>query len=314
MGSLPYGKRLVPGPVALVTGVLAIAGAAGAGWFAASQLADEPVAAAPAETLEVTAGTATIELRDGWQADARMPRIPGIDTTNAEALAPADGGAGRMVVALSKNTAAAPGTDLPAATVEALRVPLRKPERAAVGGLRGTGYTALSLRGVNGLADIYTFKTVAGLLTVSCLAPIDDPLPTGSCPADISAIAVSVPTAPDPAAGLRSTLAGVAADLDRARTNGRLELRRGADSDAQVRAARSIAAAYAGAAAALDEVAVPATEPGARLPETFRSAAAAYESLAGAARAHDTGAWTRASAAVDEAELAVGTALGAVGG
>ena len=195
MGSLPYGKSLVPGPLALLCGVLLIFGAAGAGWVAASQLADDPVPVVPTETLTVKAGTAQLELRDGWQADARVPRVPGIDTTNAQALAPADGGAGRMMIALVKTEEG--GAELPAATLEALRVPLPKPERATVGSLRGTGYTALSLRGVSGLVDIYAFRTVAGLLTVSCIAPVDDPLPTGSCPADISTISVSVPSAPD---------------------------------------------------------------------------------------------------------------------
>ena len=310
MGSLPYGKSLVPAPLALLCGVLLIVGAAGAGWFAASQLADDPVPVVPTETLTVKAGTAQLELRDGWQADARVPRVPGIDTTNAQALAPADGGAGRMVIALVKTEDG--GAELPAATLDALRVPLRKPERATVGSLRGTGYTALSLRGVNGLADIYTFRTVAGLLTVSCIAPVDDPLPTGSCPADISTISVSVPAAPDPAAALKSALPRVTGTLDRARTNGRLALRRGADSDAQVSAARSISAAYGVAA---DEVAKIAPEKGAgsSLPEAFRTASTAYAGLASAARSYDKAAWERASAAVNEAELDAATALGAVG-
>lgn len=319
MSSLPYGKSLVPGPVALVAGVSMVLVAAGGGWFAASRLADEPVAAPPARTMTVKAGTATLELRAGWTADARVPRVPGIDTTNAQALAPADGGSGRMVIALLKSgeagAAGSASSDLPTETLDALRVPLPKPQRATVGSLRGTGYTALSLRGVTGLADIYTFKTVAGLLTVSCIAPVDDPLPTGSCPADISKIAVSVPTVPDPASGLKSALPGVAGALDRARTDGRLALRRGADSDAQVVAARSIAAAYATAAEDVAKL-VPEQDggAGAELPAVFRSAASAYEGLAAAARAHDSAAWDRASEAVNEAELSVGTALGSLNG
>ena len=43
MGSLPYGRSLVPAPLALLCGVLLIVGAAGAGWVAANQLADDPV-------------------------------------------------------------------------------------------------------------------------------------------------------------------------------------------------------------------------------------------------------------------------------
>lgn len=311
MGSLPYGKSLVPRPLALLCGLLLIVAAAGAGWFLASKLADEPVPVAPAQSLNVTAGTAALKLREGWQAETRVPRVPGIDATNAKALAPADGGAGRMVVSLVKTDGAA--ADLPPATLEALRVPLPKPERAALAGLRGSGYPALSLRGVNGLVDLYTFKTVAGLLTISCIAPVDDPLPTGSCPADITEISVSVPQAPDPAARMKAALPRVSGELDKARISGRLALRRGADSDAQAAAARSVSAAYGSAA---DDIAAlaPAKGEGASLPDVFRAAASAYADLGAAAAGHDSGAYTRATAAVNEAELEVATALGALGG
>lgn len=313
MGSLPYGKSLVPRPVALLGGLLLIIAAAGAGWFLASQLADEPVAVAPAQSVTVTTGTAQLEVREGWQAEARVPRVPGIEAVNAKALSPSDGGAGRMVVSLVKTDTAATGAELPTAMVEALRVPLPKPERATVGDLRGSGYTALSLRGVAGLVDVYTFKTVAGLLTVSCIAPVDDPLPTGSCPGDITAISVSVPQAPDAAAQLKSALPGITGDLDKARTNGRLALRRGADSDAQAVAARSVSAAYVAAAEELAAIA-PKDGAGAALPGVFRDAASSYDALAAAARGHDSRAYSAASAAVNEAELEVATALAAVNG
>lgn len=309
MGSLPYGKTLVPRPLALLSGLFLIAGAAGAGWFLARQVADQPVVAAPVETVTVTTGTAQLKLRDGWQVQAKVPRVPGFESTNAKALAPADGGTGRMVVSLVKIDETG---DLPAATMDALRVPLPKPERATVGGLRGTGYTALSLRGVTGLVDVYTFRTVAGLLTVSCVAPIDDPLPTGSCPADISAISVSVPQAPDPAAQLKAALPRLTTDLDRVRTTSRLALRSGADSAAQASAAKAIDSAYGSAA---DEIAAVAPKDGvgAKLADVFRSASAAYGTLASAATAHDEKAWTSAEHTVNEAELEVATALAAVG-
>ncbi len=236
--------------------------------------------------------------------------MPGLESTNTKALAPADGGAGRMVVSLVKTDGSA---DLPAATLEALRVPLPKPDRASVGGLRGSGYAALSLRGVNGLVDVYTFKTVAGLLTVSCIAPVDDPLPTGSCPADINAISVSVPQAPDPASRLKAALPRLTGELDKARLSGRLALRRGGDSVAQAAAARTISAAYGTAAEDIGALA-PKTGAGADLPEVFRTAAASYSALGAAAESHDAKAWERATAAVNEAELQVGTALAAAGG
>jgi len=308
MGSLPYGKSLIPRPFALVSGMLVVGAAAAAGWLAAGQLADEPVVTPAAEAMTITAGTAQLQLRAGWQPQTKVPRVPGLEAVDAKALAPADGGRGRMVVSLVQGETA----DLPAATVAALRVPLGKPERATVGGLRGTGYTALSLRGVNGLVDFYTFKTVAGLLAISCIAPIDDPLPAGSCPADISAIAVNVPQAPDPAAPLKTSLPKVTGELDKARLTGRLALRRGADSDAQAAAARSLSRAYESAAAGLAPVA-PKSGAGASLPEAFRAASASYGALATAAESHDERAWSRARDAVNAAELEAATALAAVG-
>src|ERR1700754_2797385 len=201
MGSLPYGKSLLPRPLALLAGLLIGAAAAGAGWFAADQIAtdSQPASATPEPSVSVRTGPAQLQLRAGWTADPKTPTIPGLIGSEAKALAPADGGRGRMVVALVKDETG----ELPADLSSALRVPLPKPERARVGGVRGNGYTALSLRGVNGLTDLYTFHTSAGLLTIACIAPLDDPLPAGSCPADVLSIGIKTPPPPDPNAKLK---------------------------------------------------------------------------------------------------------------
>src|SRR4051794_11440951 len=167
MGSLPYGKTLLPRPFVLLAGFLIVAAAALAGWFAAGQLADRTVIEAPTTpALNVHTGAASLELRPGWQLEQKVPRVPGLDGTDARALAPADGGRGRMVVAMLDTE---PG-DIPQATADALRVPLPKAERATVARQRFVGYSALSLQGVNGLTDIYTLHTPQGLLTIACIA------------------------------------------------------------------------------------------------------------------------------------------------
>ncbi len=278
MGSLPYGKSLLPRPLMLVAGIVAVLAAAAAGWFAADHLARAPIAVVDTPALNVQTGYAQLTLRSGWKLDAKVPKIAGLENADAKALAPADGGRGRMVVALVKGETA----DLPAPLVSALRVPAGAAEKATVGGQRGAGYTALSVRGVNGLTDLYTLHTAGGLFVIACVAPLDDPLPAGSCPADVTDVKVAVPAAPDPAAKLEDTMPSLTADLNKARVDGRNALRTGADSDAQKAAARSLQTAYTQAAATAAAVA-PKSGKGADVPAVLKNAAAAYGALAIAA-------------------------------
>lgn len=300
MGSLPYGKSLIPRPVAAITGLVVIAAAGAVGWFAAGQVTDTPVAAEPlAPAVNVKSGAADLQLRSGWTLEKKVPRVPGLDASTARALAPADGGRGRMVIAMLAGETAA----IPQATLDALRVPLPKPTRASIGGVRGEGYTALSLRGVSGLTDLYSLKTAAGLLTVTCIAPLDDPLPAGSCPADITSAAVTVPREPEAIDGLRAALPKITTALNQARVNGRAALRSGADNAAQATAASSLASAYSTAAVAAADVA-PERGVGSQLPDAFREAARSYSTLASAGSSMDPEAWARARKEVDAAERA----------
>jgi hypothetical protein len=213
-----------------------------------------------------------------------------------------------MIVALLKTESA----DIPAATVKALRVPLGASERATVGGLRGVGYTALSLQGVNGLADLYTLRTAGGLLTITCIAPIDDPLPAGSCPSDVTHVSVTVPPVADPAEKLKGVLPSLTATLNTARTDGRQALRANGDSDAQRDAALGLKRAYTTAAASAAAVA-PKSGKGSDVPADFRAAAGAYDALAKAANRHDRRAWANARKAVDAAEARATAAVAALG-
>src|SRR3954470_9856336 len=98
MGSLPYGKSYFPRPLALLTGLVVVALAAAAGWFAADKLARDEVtvATAPAPAVDVHVGNAGLQLRAGWTVDKKVPKIPGLESADAKSLAPADGGRGRM--------------------------------------------------------------------------------------------------------------------------------------------------------------------------------------------------------------------------
>ena len=195
-------------------------------------------------------------------------------------LAPQDGGKGRMLVTMLPGESAA----LPQATMDALRVPLGKPQRATLGGERATGYTALSLQGVNGLVDVYTLNTSVGLVAVTCIAPVDDPLPAGSCPADITALTVKVPRKAEPVDQLKAALPRLTTALNQARVSGRTALVAGGDTAAQQKAAASIATAYSAAATDAAKVA-PKSGDGALLPDAFREAARSYGALATAASA-----------------------------
>lgn len=310
MGTLPYGKSLRPGPLALLAALAVVLVAGAAGWVAAAQLTSEPEVATPEPLVVIPTGAAELQLRSGWRLVPRVPRVPGLDVPDAKALAPADGGRGRMVVALVPGTDAS--SELPEATVDALRVPLAASERASIGGLRGVGYTALSLQGVSGLVDLYAVQTPAGLLTIACIAPIDDPLPAESCPGDVSSVSIDEAAIPDPTAELREALPAIAAPLNRERVAGRLALRRGKHSDAQARAARSLWRAYRTAASAVAPLA-PESGVGSELPATLREAARAYRALGVAASRHSERGWSRARRAVTAAERAVTAQLDALG-
>jgi hypothetical protein len=297
--SKPYGPATLPGPGVLLAGVAAVLLAAAGGWLAAAKLASKPAPLTQAAPVTVQAGQARLVLRAGWQASATVPKLPGLDGATAHAYAPSDGSSGRMIFTLLPRAGA---TDsLPKETVAALRVPLGNAKRATVGGVLGVGYTALALRGVSGLADVYTVQTPGGTLAVSCVAPIDDPLPVGSCPGDVLSATVPPIATPDAAAALKAKLPAVMSTLNTARSSGRTALRSGALSPDQAAAARGLWHAYGTAAATVAAVA-PKSGAGAALAPAFRDAARAYRALATAATRHDTHAWALARRGVNAAE------------
>ncbi len=306
--SKPYGPATLPSVGILAAGLAIIVAAAAGGWFAASRLVSHPAPLRQAQPVKVEAGPARLLLRAGWQPVAAVPTLPGLDGPGARAYAPSDGSSGRMIFTL---LATGTGLPLPKATLAALRVPLAPAKRATVGGLLGAGYTALALRGVSGLADVYTVQTPGGTLVVSCVAPINDPLPVGSCPGDVLSASVRPVVKPDPAAALKAKLPAVVATLNTVRASGRDALRAGATSGDQAAAARGLWHAYADAAATV-AAAAPKSGAGAALAPAFRDAARAYRALATSATQHDAHAWARARRAVDAAEQAAAARLDAV--
>lgn len=308
--SRPYGPAQLPGAGPIAAGVAAVVIAAAGGWMLAASLLSEPSAAPEARPSTVRLGSsAELLLRDGWAQVPKVPRVPGLDGAQARAFAPIDGGAGRMVTTLLPDET---GDSLPLETAAALRTPLGKnTQRTTVGGMRGSGYTALALKGVSGIVDVYAVPTAAGMLAIACVAPLDDPLPVGTCPGDIVSVAARKPAAPDPLAELRSKLPAIVASLNKARRGGRRDLRSGATSKAQARAAGRLAAAYR-SAAERTAAAAPKTGDASTLPRAFTGAANAYEDLQTAARRHNKRAWRRARLKVDAAETAAKTRLDAV--
>jgi hypothetical protein len=295
-----YGASLFPSPAQVLAGLAVTAVAAGAGWLVAAQVGRVPGSDAAETPVAVAVGAARVTLNDRWRPVAGVPRVPGLDGAAARAFQRADGGDGRLVVTLLGRASGS----LPAATVAALRVPPPAPRRATIASLRASEYPALPLHGVGGLADVYTVPTGAGLVAVTCLAPVADPLPTDSCPGDVISI-----TAPgDPAAALRAKAPALLAELDRARVKDRAALHDARTPAAQAAAARALSHAYARAAARVAAVA-PRSGAGAALPGAFRAAAAAYRRLAIAGAQRDRRAWRRAQAAVSAAERQGATSL-----
>jgi hypothetical protein len=305
----PYGPTTLPGPGALLVALAAIALAAAGGWLLAAKLTATPTVAPEQPPVLVKTGPAQIRLQAGWQPEKVVPRIPGLDGTAARVYGPADGGSGRMVLTMLPSGAA---TELQHETVAALRVPLAGSKKAKVGGLTGVSYSALTLRGVAGLADVYVVSTAAGPLAITCLARLDDPLPVGSCPGDVLSITASKPAATDPAAALRDKLPALVTALNAARLSGRDALRSGATSGAQATAASALWHAYATAADGAAAVA-PKTGPGARVAPAFTAAASAYHRLSLAAASHDTHAWVLARRDVNAAEKTAADRTAALG-
>jgi hypothetical protein len=308
--SRPYGPAQLPSPGAIAAGLAAVVVAAAIGWVVASKVLSEPAATPEAHPTTVRLSpSAEIALRSGWEPVEKVPRLPGLDGASTRAFAPADGGAGRMVATLLPNQT---GDALPRETAAALRTPLGKGvERTTIGGLRGAGYTALALKGVPGIVDVYAVPTAAGLLAVACVAPLDDPLPVGTCPEDIVTVAARKPApAADPLAKLRAQLPGIVTSLNRTRRSARRDLRSGATSKAQARAAARLADSYRSAARATAAVA-PKTGTASDLPVAFTRAAAAYDALEAAATRHNKSAWRRARVQVNAAEKAAKARLDA---
>jgi hypothetical protein len=307
--SRPYGPPQLPSAGAIAAGAAAVAVAAAGGWAVAASLTSEPVATPEARPSTVRlSASAELSLREGWQPVGKVPKLPGLDGAATRAFAPADGGSGRMVVTLLPNTA---GDALPRATAAALRTPLGKgTQRATVGGLRGAAYTALALKGVDGIVDVYAVPTAAGVLAIGCVAPLDDPLPVDSCPNDIVHIAARKP-AVDPMAALRTHLPGVVTSLNRTRRTARRDLREGATSKAQARAAARLAVAYRDASRRV-AAAAPKTGAASTLPAAFSQAADAYDALESAARRHSKAGWRRARLRVDAAETTAKANLDAI--
>ena len=308
--SRPYGPPQLPSAGAIAAGFAAVVVAALIGWFVASKVLSEPEALPEAHPTTVRLSpSAEIAVREGWKPVAKVPSVPGLDGASARAFAPSDGGAGRMVATLLPNET---GDGLPRETTAALRTPLGKDvQRTTIGGIRGAGYTALALKGVSGIVDVYAVPTAAGVLAVACVAPLDDPLPVGTCPGDIVTVAARRPEpAADPLSQVRAKLPGIVTSLNRTRRSARRDLRSGATSKAQARSAARLAAAYRSASRSVAAVA-PKTGTASDLPVAFTRAAAAYGALERAATRHSKTAWRRARLQVNAAEKAAKARLDA---
>ena len=192
MGSLPYGKSLLPRPLAACR--RADRRRRGGGRrLVRRRPADRHTGRRRADRAgddRQVRQRPSSKLRAGWTAEKKVPRVPGLEAANARALAPADGGRGRMVITLLAGETAA----IPQATLDALRVPLPQARAGDDRRRARQGYTALSLRGVSGLDR--------PLQRQDRRRPADDRLhraagrparPPGSCPADITTLAVTVP-------------------------------------------------------------------------------------------------------------------------
>jgi hypothetical protein len=255
----------------------------------------------------LTAGPVRVQVATPWTRLAAAPRIGDLRPTIA--WAPYDG----LAVTVSALLVPADHAGAALASVAAaIRTDLPAPEDEVVSGLHLRAYRHMSLAGR--VLDLHTLPTTRGLLVLACTAPPDGTQPLGGCLTGVEGLGVAGarPLAPTVDLAVRARAAGVVAALGVRETAGRAALHAARRAGRQAAAASRLAGAHAAAAAPLEPFAK-ASPQAAALIRALHGTAAAYRSLAQAARRHSRRGWTRAAAGVEAAERVLRLRIAAIG-
>ena len=209
-------------------------------------------------TAAASAGNLEFTTPDDFEALDAVPEVPGLSLSDAAALAPGGKDGGTAVVAGNVESASDNASLLPSGLRKALGdVP--EPDPVAIGsdGLQAYRYVGLQPEGIDRSVTVYAAPTSAGVATLACLAPADATDAFAStCDQVANTLTLSsgepIPLGPDKqyAAAVSKALGGLA----KSDKSGRARLGSAKTPKAQASAARSLAAAYAKAAAPLAKV------------------------------------------------------------
>jgi Protein kinase domain len=293
------------GIAALVVAACALAGY-GLGLATRDDGGDEPTGVA-------TAGPVSLTFPDRDWRPTSPPRVAGLRLAAPVALTSTDPDRPGTVVAGIAPDAQGAGL-LPRALKQDL-TGAAVPRSVRLGKFDALEYRALPAGHVSSRLDLLLVPVPNGAVAVACLTP--GALRAGREPADCGQVAASLRLH-----GLRAvplggtgpyaqTAAAILARLDGERAAARRQLAGATRRVEQARAARGLAAAYAGAAGQLlDAKPSPFARPSHfALYGALREAQRAYAALSEAARSGDESAYKRASAQAEAAEQKVGVSI-----
>ena len=258
-----------------------------------------------------SAGSIGLSFPSGWARLSEQPATPGMTMGDPIVLAAGSPPDGRLEAGMVR--ASGPAL-LPDAFLR--RLPDRPPEGDAValGDLQAYRYDGLDPRGLDRPVTVYTVPTSEGVATVTCSAGgADATALLGECEGVATTLelagAEAFPLGPneDYARALTDTFD----QLDSERRDGEAALRRAGTQNAQGEAATRLGRTYADAAGSLARVETSPADARAndRIVLALRGTAAAYERVATAARAGDSGAYADATDAVERGGRRLGRAL-----
>ena len=272
---------------------------------------------APSDGAPKVAAVDGISLRypADWEGLPLAPTIPGLALARRMGLSPRDSGGRDWLVAGVLRASAAPMLPATLATGPGDGHPARVAVR--LGTADAFRYTGLYPTGFTGPLTLYVVLTDRGRAMVACYAATPSASFQARC-ADVAgsfkltdAKALALAPSPRYAAAVTAALHGLAAR----RTAGRRRLRAASTSTVQARAATALAASYASAARRVKALpAPPAARPvNSSIAAALRALGATYRHAASAARRHDRGRWLAARRAARRGDVALQTAVGALG-
>jgi hypothetical protein len=288
----------------LTLAAMAILAAAAVGFTVARSGANR--GAAPAMTGHASAGLLALSVPSDWRR-ATSPVVAQLGLDDGIALSPARSPGEMLVIGRTVT----PDPQLLPRTLLASLGSAPTPQTVSLGGATFYRYLNLSPRGGHSPESVYAMSTTIGTVLGVCIAPTTRVSFASSCERSLATLAVgsgkTLPPGPIP--GYAAALSLAIKQLNGVRTAAGSRLLSASAATAQARAANSLAAAYAQAAATLSHLdagpAGPAGAANSALVAALTLNETAYRALARAASLQQSAAYGDASALLRHAASAL---------